>query len=113
MADITPATIIVRFDRDADQWSAWFADTRQVAFGGDRPVVAMRRLLEGTEAASDTYPLVCDSDRAGSGVLHRDLIWQPPEVLFPCSACNGTGRYVGLIEVDTCKVCRGRKVVAG
>jgi hypothetical protein len=49
MSDISPKTIITRFDRDADQWSAWFELTPQVAFGGDLPVVAMRRLLEGTE----------------------------------------------------------------
>jgi|SRR5579872_5090402 len=113
MSDINPDTIIVRFNRDAGQWSAWFELTPQVAFGGDLPVVAMRRLLAGTEALPDTYPLVCNSHQAGTGVLHRDLIWKPPEVLFPCPTCNGTGRYVGLIEAGTCKACAGRKVVPG
>jgi hypothetical protein len=64
-----------------------------------------------TDAARDTFPPVCDSDRAGSSVLHRDLIWQPPEVLFPCSACNATGQYVGFLEVEKGKVSGGRKVV--
>jgi hypothetical protein len=113
MSDISPDTIIVRFDHRASQWVAHFEHTPQVAFGGDLPVVAMRRLLEGTEALSDTYPLVCDTDQVGSGVLFRDLIWQPPEVLFPCPTCSGTGRYVGLIEAATCKACGGRKVVPG
>jgi len=59
------------------------------------------------------YPLHCDWDIVGSGVLHRELIWQPPEVLFPCPPCKGTGLYIRLIEVGTCKACGGRKVVAG
>jgi hypothetical protein len=113
MADIIPETIIARFDANADQWVAWFEHRPQVAFGGDLPVVAIRRLLDGTESVPDTYPLVCNSDCAGSGVLHRDLIWQPPQVLFPCPMCNGTGRYVALIEVGTCKACGGRKIVSG
>ena len=37
MADIAPETIIAKFDLDADQWTAWFAPTPQVAFGGDLP----------------------------------------------------------------------------
>jgi DnaJ-class molecular chaperone len=79
------------------------------------PVVqaAICRELIGPQAVPDIYPLVCDTGQAGSGVLLRGVIWQPPNVLFPCPTCNGTGRYVGLIEAGTCKVCGGRKVVAG
>lgn len=113
MADIAPETIITRFDAIADQWVAHFEYTPQVASGGDLPVVAMRRLLETTEAAPDSYPLICDTDRAGSGVLHRTLLWQPPDVLFPCPTCDGTGEYVGFLDRETCKVCGGRKVVPG
>jgi hypothetical protein len=111
MADISPETIICRFDGRADQWVAHFERRPQVRFGAGPPMDAVRRLLNGTEAIPDTYPLVCDADRAGSGLLHRDLIWQPPEVLFTCPACNGSGQYVGFLEVETCKVCGGWKVV--
>ena len=45
-------------------------------------------------------------------MLHRDLIWQPPEMLFECTSCLGTGQYIGLAEVGVCMACGGRKVVA-
>ena len=112
MADITTDTIVCRLDADAGQWLAYFEHAPQVAFGSDLPMGAVRRLLEGTEAASGGYPLVCDADRARTGVLQRELIWQPPEIVFACPSCNGSGQYVGLIDVETCKVCGGRKVVS-
>lgn len=111
MADIAPETIVVKFDAIANQWRAHFERAGHIGFGGDTMVVAIRRLLEGKEP--DIYPLICESDRAGSGVPHSHLIWQPLEILFPCQTCNGTGKYVGLLEVGPCKVCGGRKVVPG
>lgn len=105
------STIIVRFGGDAGQWLAYFEHAPQIGFGGDIPVGAVRRLLEGIEAAPGTYPLVCDTDRAGNGILHRELNWQPPEILFTCSTCGGTGEYVGLSDVGVCQVCGGRKLV--
>ncbi len=68
----------------------------------------VRRLLEGTEAVPDTYPLICDTDHAASEVLHRDLIWQPPEILFACPSCKGTGQYVGRIEVEDASIAEVR-----
>jgi hypothetical protein len=111
MADNAPNTIIVRFD--GGQWIASFEHVPQVAFGGGLPMQAVRRLLEGSEAVPGIYELRCASDQAGSGDLHRSLDWHPPEILFECSTCRGTGQYVGLIEVGVCEVCGGRKVVAG
>ena len=111
MADIATDTIVCRFNDDSGQWVAHFEPTPHVAFGGDMPVVAIRRLLEGTEAAPDGYTLICDSDLAGSRVLRREIIWHPPELLFPCGACEGRGEYVGLLERETCGTCGGRKVV--
>jgi hypothetical protein len=103
--------IICRFDQQAHQWAAWFERTPQVCFGSDLPTKAVRRLLEDSEVAPGVYPLACDSDQCGSSVLHRELTWQPPEILFPCETCRGTGQYAGLIEVGTCQVCGGRKMV--
>jgi DnaJ-class molecular chaperone len=77
------------------------------------PVVAIRRLLERTEAEPDGYALICDRDLSGRGAhpLHRSIIWNPPELLLPCGDCRGRGEYVGLLERATCKTCGGRKVV--
>ncbi|MBI3866712.1 MAG: hypothetical protein HY290_32930 [Planctomycetia bacterium] len=109
----TGFTIIVKFRTQAGQWSAWFEIRPQVAFGSDIPMGAVRRLLEGTEALPGEYLLRCDQDQVGSGTLMRTVNWQPPELLFECPSCRGMGEYVGLFEVETCKVCGGRKVVAG
>src|SRR5437868_5237038 len=106
-------TIIAVYDADAGQWVARFDDRPQVAFGGDMPAVAIRRLLEGTEAAPDGYSLICDADLSGLGAhtIYRSISWDPPELLLPCGDCRGKGEYVGLLERETCKTCGGRKVV--
>src|SRR5713226_3818887 len=62
----TADPIIARYDAQAAQWSAWFEDTPQVGFGGDMPVVAIRRLLEFTEPANGPYWLICDRDLSGT-----------------------------------------------
>jgi hypothetical protein len=38
-------TIFARYDAQAEQWVATFGGRPQVAFGGNIPVVAIRRLL--------------------------------------------------------------------
>jgi hypothetical protein len=111
MAEITPETIVVRFDADASRWSASFQSVPQVEYGGDLPLRAVRRLLEGIVAWPDNYPLHFDPDDSGHGVPHRWLVWDPPEILLECSTCRGTGQYVGLAEVATCEVCGGRMIV--
>lgn len=32
-------------------------------------------------------------------------------IKVPCQDCNGSGQYVGLNEVETCRTCNGKKVV--
>src|SRR6516165_2451801 len=71
MAEITPETIVVRFDADASRWSASFQSVPQVEYGGDLPLRAVRRLLEGIVAWPDNYPLHFDPDDSGHGVPHR------------------------------------------
>ena len=107
MACSAPDKIICRLD--AGQWVAHFEQTPQVAYGGDLPIVSIRRLLEGTEAVPDTYTMICD--QAGSDILLRSMIWDSPELLFRCPDCEGRGEYVGLLERRTCPTCQGRKVV--
>jgi DnaJ-class molecular chaperone len=97
----------------SQQWCAAFDGKPQVAFGGDMPAVAIRRLLEGTEAHPDSYALMCDANLSGTGAhtIYRSNIWNPPELLLPCGDCRGKGEYVGLLERETCQTCGGRKVV--
>jgi hypothetical protein len=106
-------TVIVQHNATAGQWVAWFECAPQVAFGSDLPMGAVRRLLSGDESPPGQYLLHVDQDQVGSGVLVRIATWQPPELLFQCPACEGRGEYVGLNVAETCKVCGGRKVVAG
>jgi hypothetical protein len=77
------------------------------------PAVAIRRLLEKTDAGPDEYALVCDADLSGrhAHTIHRSIIWDPPDLLLPCGACDGRGEYVGLLERKTCLTSGGRKVV--
>jgi hypothetical protein len=107
MADET--TIIAR---SADgHWVAHFDGKPNCAFGSDMPVKAVRRLLEGMEAEPGVFTLLCDGDLAGSHILRYSMVWDPPELLFPCQACEGRGDYVGLLERTACRACGGRKVV--
>lgn len=110
MPNTSPDTIVARFDPNAGQWVAYFEATPQLAFGGNLPMVSVRRLLEGTEAIRDTYRLYRDSGDADSEPIVQALTWEPPEILLDCTECKGTGQYVGLIETGPCKVCGGRKL---
>jgi hypothetical protein len=75
-------------------------------------ITRVRRLLDETAAVSDSHTLLCDLDLAGTGVLYRSIIWNPPELLLPCGDCHGRGEYVGLLERETCGTCGGRKMVS-
>ena len=105
-------TIVCQFNPDADQWVAYFGGAPQAAFGGSLPVVAIRRLLEGTEAPAISYTLICDGDLFGSSILQRSFLWEPPEMLFVCPSCEGKGEYVGLMERESCEPCGGRGLVS-
>jgi hypothetical protein len=114
MTNVTPDTIIASYVPQAGQWVAAFDGTPQVAFGGNMPAVAIRRLLDDTEAHPDSYALICDADLSGTGAhtIHRSVIWNPPELLLPCGDCQGRGEYVGLLEREICQTCGGRKLVS-
>jgi hypothetical protein len=105
--------IIAKYEPRSGRWYAVFDDTPEFGFDADTPVVAIRRLLEFIEPANGTYWLICDRDLSGTGAhpIHREIIWDRPELLFPCGDCRGRGEYVGLIERETCQTCGGRKVV--
>ena len=104
-------TIVVQYQDLGEQWVAHFDGDPCHAFGGNMPLVAVRRLLEGSEAEPDTYVIRCDRDRAATGILQFAVVWDPPELLVPCRACEGRGEYVGLLEREVCPSCGGRKVM--
>src|SRR5205814_1953872 len=106
----SPDTIVARFQSWTGQWVAYFVASPKTAFGGNLPFVAVRRLLEGTGADADTYQLIREDDREPVDVPALLLTWEPPEILFDCQECGGTGQYVGLKEVEPCRVCGGRKL---
>jgi hypothetical protein len=110
--EISPHPIVVNYDSWARQWIAHFATKPDDAYGGDLPVAAIRRLLDGTEAEYAVYQLFCDQDLSGRGVFDRTIIWDPPELLCTCPDCHGRGEYFGLVERETCRMCNGRAVVA-
>lgn len=73
------------------------------AFGGDTAVVAIRRLLEATEAPDDSYRV--QTDESGIPACVR---WDRPLVLTRCTECDGKGQYVGLHLVERCGACNGQ-----
>src|SRR5262245_4052242 len=104
--------IIAKHDALAGQFVAHFDDNPTHGFGGDLPAAAVRRLIEGEECEPGPYLVLCDANRAGSDWLRLKIEWAPPELLFPCLACEGRGEYVGLLERHVCPSCGGRKFVA-
>ncbi len=79
------------------------------------PAVAIRRLLEATEAEPDEYALIGDADLSATGAhtIFRSIIWNRPELLLPCGDCHVRGEYVGLMERETCPTCGGKETCAG
>ena len=104
-------SIIARYVQLAGRWTASFDGVPQFAFGGATAIGAVRRLLEGAEASSGTYAIKCHAESASATQIPASVVWDPPELLVPCPDCNGRGEYVGLLRVEKCRTCGGRKVV--
>lgn len=100
--------IVISHSVDAGHWTASFEDKAHVTFGGNTAFVAIRRLLEMTEAGHGTYSLTSSRDPSATGQIPESVIWDPPELLVSCPDCNGRGEYVGLLQVEKCKNCGGR-----
>jgi hypothetical protein len=112
MAATVQEAIMVTYSPHTDQWIACFDGQPRPAFDGAMPLVAIRRLLDGTEAYPDAYSVISDCDLSVAGVLSRSIIWNPPELLFQCADCHGHGEYVGMLEREVCQTCGGRKLVS-
>jgi hypothetical protein len=105
--------VVVSYSPTAAYWNAWFESDPQVAFGSDLPIHAARMLLAGYESPAGEYELVVDQILAGSGVLHRIATWQPPDLLFPCQNCKGTGQHIRFNAAEVCPVCGGKQFLVG
>lgn len=56
------STIIAKLHGPRNQWVAYFSGTPGLKSFSDNPVKAVRRLLEGTEAAPGVFELLCDGE---------------------------------------------------
>jgi hypothetical protein len=109
---IARPVIIVRYCNAPYGWLAWFEHIPDLKFEDELPMTAVRRLLQvGTPPGE--LALHVDHYQAGSVALVRVANWQPPELLFQCSQCGGTGEHAGLVAVEHCQPCRGRGWIAG
>ena len=105
--------VICRYRNTSGQWSAWLDGTPSVAYGAELPMRAVSRLLDGSDIDHCLVVIHVDQVQAGSGVMIREALWKPPELLFLCSQCNGTGEYVGLTDRQKCQACEGRGWLVG
>jgi hypothetical protein len=83
MTDVGGFRIVVRYSRLADQWMASLEGEPQVVFGGESPIAAMRRLLDGLTAEPGKYVMYwIDSGDADAEDLFWTANWQPPELIL-------------------------------
>lgn len=86
-------------------WSARFADgpVGVGTFGGPDVDLAIRRLLANSPARHLTLDDF-EPDAAAYRSDHMELVlvdrWDEP-----CLECSGSGKYVGLNLVETCRLC--------
>ena len=114
-AKTPPKIIVIQYNDKARQWRAHFEEEPKAAFGSDIPMDAVRRLLVANKSVAGSYELRCDQDQSGGAPIIRMATWQPkpPELLFECPECAGTGKTGGPTDFVTCPECHGKKVVAG
>ena len=79
-------------------WTAWTEDHPETTFGGDRPSVAVGRLVESMGLDPNTIGV---EDASGERLTFRI----PSNVV--CPDCNGSGKYVRLSAVEPCAACGG------
>jgi hypothetical protein len=80
------------------QWTAWELSHPDVAYSGEAPSAAIRKLFEAL--GLDCSKIIVKPNQ------------RPNRLEFairdePCPDCKGTGRYVGLNAVEKCATCGG------
>jgi hypothetical protein len=103
--------IIVHFNRDSGDWNAWLAGHPQHAFGGDSSATALARFLD--KCGWSDLQVVADEYASSLDGAHFEFIVRHAGPKQTCPDCGGSGKYVGLHAVETCRRCGGRKVIPG
>jgi hypothetical protein len=104
-------SIVVRYSRLAEEWLASLEDELAVVFGGEFPLAAMRRLLEGLAAEPGEYTMRwIQPGEVDLGYWRAD--WQPPKLLYRCPECDGKGQRGDPTESGPCGKCAGRGVLS-
>ena len=100
-----PTERIIHGNRDASgHWLAWFAESPQIAFGGESAIEAISRILATMQPPcdlQDIWPLT-DLQLLVSGRFEFAV------GSAPCPDCGGSGKYVGFQAVEPCGACEGR-----
>lgn len=98
---------IVERDPHGQRWQAWFEHESHLVYEGDEALAAFDRLIAGNRGkVPDSYHLKID-DRTSRGGHIEVVLWASAPVRRPCPACGGSGKYVGLAVVETCRTCGG------
>jgi hypothetical protein len=107
MDGMTSSRIRIIAQREHRQWSAWFVDAPEAPYAGTSPRHAIERLL----AAHPERHLTLDALVPEAGWERgRQLRFLAPS-RRTCPDCGGSGLYVGLQAVETCRMCGGQKTV--
>jgi hypothetical protein len=103
-----PEMIYCKFYEGVGAWISWRNEPPGVAAHGGDPQTAVRRLFETCAVTPGRYLFVCDTDRSGGCI---DIIWRPPQLLFPCAFCQQHGDIHGRRGREVCPKCGGLKRV--
>src|SRR5258708_3257642 len=95
-------------------WIACLADNLAAEFVGRSPSEALGALLRGNGWTMSEVVLNMDQNRTSLSAGHAEILItvRRAKLERECPDCRGSGKYVGLSEVETCHVCGGRKVVS-
>ena len=98
--------IIAEARGGTNHWVAWFEDEPENGYGGETPIAAVQRLLNGR---AERVPEFHGIRAVGSlsRRRRREFILYPKVARTLCPECRGTGKYVGLSVVEDCRACGG------
>lgn len=85
-----------------DHWSAWVEGRAEIGFGGASAAHCAERLA--AELGVDFSKFVSTKE----AVDDRQALFR---LEMACPECGGSSRYMGLQEVDDCKMCGGLRTV--
>jgi hypothetical protein len=92
------------------QWSAWFVDQPHETAAAPNAADAVWQLLKNWGVDLGTAHILPDRDKCSSELGHFEMLDLPHKI--PCPDCKGSGTYVGLSVVESCRRCGGNKTIA-